>query len=122
SIFRKVETTGLVRQLGDVVSVDIGYVTGDHDFFHLSMEGLRRWGIPREYSVRTLRSGRKLQGCVFTDADWDALRRNMAHCYLLRLPPAVPGRKLKNLRPYLGEGIRRGIDRRYQCRTRDPWF
>jgi len=111
-----------VRRLGDLVSVDIGYVTGAHDFFHLSRQGIQNWEIPREFCVRSLRNGRGVKGSVFERRDWDSLRNTGATCYLFKVPPRIDRRRFRQIRPYLAEGIRRGVDRRYQCRIRDPWY
>jgi hypothetical protein len=122
SIYRQVESSGMTRPMGDLTSVDIGYVTGDHDYFHFTRQALRTWKIPKQYRVPTLRSARNVKGCIFSKRDWERLARTMSACYLFCVPPDCRDRDLRSIRPYLAEGIRRGVDRTYQCRTRDPWF
>lgn len=122
SIFRKVSRSGSVRRVGEILSIDIGYVTGDHDFFHLTRKSARAWEIPREFCVRSIRNGRGINGSIFTEADWERQRDMEASCYLFNVPPYTRGKRLRRIQPYLAEGIRRGVNRRYQCRARDPWY
>lgn len=121
-VFRKVRNSGLAKPLSRYASVDIGYVTGDHGFFHLTKEGARKWGIPGRFLKPALRRGRSLSGCIYQKSDWGRLKRRDAACFLLRVPPDAPPESIKRLRPYLREGIRRGVDSRYQCRVREPWY
>ncbi len=122
STYHKVASSEMVRRLGEVMSVDIGYVTGDHDFFHLTEDGIRNWRIPRRFCVRSLRNARGIKGSIFSARDWERLGEMTAASYLFHVPPDTRGQELKRIRPYLAEGMRRGINRRYQCRSRDPWY
>src|SRR3989454_4014469 len=122
SIYRKVEASGLVRSIGELAAVNIGYVTGDHEYFHLTTDAIKRWGIPAGLRVRALRTARNNKGGIFTENDWARLRKMNSACYLLRIPPGSNGSALRKVQPYLAEGIRRGVNQRYQCSTRRPWY
>jgi len=121
-IYRKIQSSVIASSVGQVVSVDIGYVTGDHNFFHLTKEGIRRWDVPVKFRVRTLRSARNMKCSVFTEGDWRRLRDQLGASYLLRIPAASSAERLERIKPYLAEGIRRRVNRRYQCRSRNPWY
>ena len=61
-------------------------------------------------------------GMSLTRPDWRAMLSAGAKCYLLR-PCDVHRQTLADgLRKYLEHGRALGIDQRYKCRTRSPWF
>jgi len=122
SIYRRVSNSESARPVGEILSIDIGYVTGDHDYFHLTKDGVRNWRIPRKFCLRSLRNLRGIKGNIFTARDWERMRDAGTPSYLFHVPGQLRGADLKRIQPYLNEGIRRGASRRYQCRARDPWF
>ena len=57
----------LVLRLGSVADVGIGYVTGNNDFFHVSIDEAQKRRLPRKYLAKSLRNARDVHGLVFTD-------------------------------------------------------
>ena len=95
----------------ELVRFHIGYVSGDKDFFH---PGAMRSELPRGSLRPALTSARRLRGSgLYTsrlDPDrFDQLRR-----------PAQPltGHDLA----YAERGRQLGVDQRYKCRVREPWY
>lgn len=89
--------------LGDRFRVRRGVATGANDFFVLDAVRVAELGIPERHLVP----------CV-------AGPRDLSPRFLLRVAPgAHPGRAVDR---YLAEGEALGLDARYLCRTRTPWY
>ena len=105
-----VATLGAFR-LGDVASVDIGFVTGADAFFMLSESEVREHGLPREVLSPAVRRPRDAPGLEATGGELS---------WLLDLA----GRE--DLDPatlrYLAQGVVRGVSGGYKCRVRRPWY
>jgi SAM-dependent methyltransferase len=107
---------GWVR-LGDVASVHRGIATGANDFFVMDPARAKRLGLaPCAHPVVT--SARQI-----LDADG---RLDASACRVLLILPRdlsiLPARVQDAARRYLAEGEERGIDGRYLCRHRRPWW
>lgn len=89
-------------RLGDRFRVRRGVATGANDFFVLDAARVKGLGIP----------ARHLVPCV-------AGPRDLSPRFLLRVAGGRPGRAVER---YLAEGQALGLDARYLCRTRDPWY
>lgn len=98
--------------LSDLAWIRLGIVTGDKRFFAPTREEIVRWRIPSRVLVPAVTSPGQLQGCRFLTADVRALDRAGRRVHLLAGP----------FPPYLREGVRRGVHRRYKCRIRRPWY
>ncbi len=109
-----------VRRLGDLVDIGIGYVTGANEFFHLSPDTVREYGIEERFLVRAVRRGKSLRGIVYTLEDWQEGTAHEAAGWLLRIPPG--SRLSAGVSAYLARGIQAGIPGRYKCRTRPDWY
>ncbi len=97
----------------DLATVGIGYVTGDKEFFHPTSEVVDRFGLPEVSLVPALTSGRQLRhrGVLTSACQADNLF----------LPP--PGTALTaGEQRYVKQGQTQGVDTRYKCRVRTPWF
>jgi adenine-specific DNA-methyltransferase len=88
-------------RLGDLFRVRRGVATGANDFFVLAPDDARRLRIP----------ARHLRPCVAGPRDVTP-----------RLLLSVEGAPGASLARYLAEGEARGLDRRYLCSARRPWY
>jgi hypothetical protein len=91
--------------LGALFRVRRGIATGANAFFVLDDDEVRERALPRRHLVRCLATPRDLRPRWLLSLD-DRPRD--------RLPAAV--------RAYLGGGEAQGLDQRYLCRTRRPWY
>jgi adenine-specific DNA-methyltransferase len=107
-----------VRPLGTLVSVGIGYVTGDNDFFHLDRATAQAYGIPDTALQAAVRSISDFDGLRYIESDWEREQRSGRPNLLLRGDRA----DVEQLSRYLDEGVSRGVNQRYKCRVRSPWF
>lgn len=110
----------LVRPLGAVADVGIGYVTGANGFFHLTAADIERWGIPAGCLEPAVCRGRALRGLRFTKSDWRQSESEGDAGKLLRLPRRGPLHAA--VRRYIEHGEASGVHHAYKCRVRDPWY
>ncbi len=117
-LYSELSSTGDVSRLGSLFSLGIGYVTGDNDFFHLDRTTAQSYGIPESALQRAVRSVSDFDGLRYTESDWEAEEQVGRPNLLLRGENA----EVEQLQRYLHEGVARGVDQRYKCRVRSPWF
>lgn len=100
-----------------------GYVSGDNRFFHRTSTEARAANVPAEWLRPTARNTRSLSGLSFSADDLLRLEARGVPHHLLHLPaddlshpfPAA-------LRRITRAGEALGVDRRFKCRTRTPWW
>jgi adenine-specific DNA-methyltransferase len=101
--------------LSEFGTFNIGYVAGDKVFFHPDTSVVGRYGLPDRHLVPAVTSGKQLRGCGLRTSQL----RYRADCLYL---PSVGGKLSAAELEYVAEGEVRGIDRRYKCAVRKPWF
>jgi adenine-specific DNA methylase len=100
-----------VQRLGDIASVDIGFVTGANDFFVLSADEAEARGLPPDVLSPAVRRPRDVPGLTVNPDELSWLLDLAGHT---ELPDPV--------RRYLTLGEQRGVSDRYKCRVRKPWY
>lgn len=110
-VYRRALRNYGVQRLGDVASVDIGFVTGANDFFVLSADEAEALRLPPGVLSPAVRRPRDVPGLTVMPDELSWLL-NLADDK--ELPDSV--------RRYLTKGERRGISERYKCRVRKPWY
>lgn len=119
SIYRALQLNGQFSSLLDWGGTYLGAVTGNNRYFTLTLSEAARLNLPEEDLVRVSPPGsRHLRGLRFTNRVWDRLSSEEARCFLFyprdRLrPPASE---------YVMFGERKGVDRAYKCKVRNPWW
>ena len=95
-----------------------GIASGSNDFFTLSEAERLQWGIEGRFLVPVISKARQVDGYEITPGRMRSLEREGQKVHLLYCtgPPSA------GLRRYIRDGERRGIDERYLCRHRTPWF
>jgi len=111
---------GVASPLSKVASVHVGTVTGANDFFLLSDFEVKERLLPPSVLFPCVSRAAHVTGARLAKPEWNALRNARGKVWLLRLGRgrAVPA----SVRPYLEEGEQKGLDRRFKCRVRDPWY
>ncbi len=96
---------------------NIGYIAGDKSFFHPSNDARSRFGLTDESLVRTVSSSRSLRGAgLYTSRMPDASIDNLFY------PLAGDSGMSDSDLAYVRYGVQLGVDQRYKCRVRDPWY
>lgn len=108
-----------LHQLTEPVSkqctFNIGYVSGHKAFFHPDNREQESWSLPERSLVDSLVSGRSMKGAgLFTS--------QLGPDRLGKLFLPVTTRLTKGERAYIQHGEAQGVDSRYKCRVRSPWY
>lgn len=98
-----------------LVTFNIGYVTGDKEFFHPTVDVIDRYNLPKTSIHPALTSTRALKGVGLETSSLKV--EYMDHLFM-------PGGDLLtvNERNYITWGEKSGVAMRYKCQVRDPWF
>jgi adenine-specific DNA-methyltransferase len=124
-------TTGLSRPprtapagvpLHRFASVVRGIATGANEFFFLTREQLRSFGLSESLFLRAIGRTRDCQAGTLTAADVEKLDAAGRPTWLLNLSPADAMLMPPPLRAYLERGEVAGLPQRALIRTRRPWF
>lgn len=98
--------------------VEVGVVTGENSFFLLDRHTAQT--ISAEYLVPAISSARDLSGIAFSEHDFQKMLNGDRPAYLLSLN--ANSRIPASLRRYLDSGVASGVNQRYKCSIREPWF
>lgn len=110
-------------KLSDLFKIQRGLVTGANEFFILTPDRIAMYQIPAEFLTPILPSPRYLSADEIEadDVSEPILKRKL---FLLRcdLPEDLVQARYPSLWKYLQTGVAAGIDQRYLCRHRSPWY
>jgi hypothetical protein len=107
-----------LKKIGDLAKIELGYVTGDNGFFHLSAADAKRFGLSDTHLTKALTRERDLLGVRFTASDWKRRMKEGARDWLLT-PSSGQSRAVKNL---LKRKAAMEARNRYKCNIRTPWW
>lgn len=109
-----------LRTLGEILSVDVGIVTGRNKFFVLTEEDVGTRKLDR-FVIPLVGRSTHLKGIQFDQNDWEAsLSANAAGHLLLVGSDEVS--QSSALQAYIAKGEDEGIHTGYKCRIRKPWY
>lgn len=100
--------------------IELGTVTGANEYFVISEETRREFGLTEDQLLRTSPPGsRHFDSLAFTTADWESLRDDGNPVWLFR--PA-PEDQSTSVEAYKRVGESLDIPNRYKCRIRPQWW
>ena len=104
--------------LSHEADVKRGIASGANEFFTLTDAERRQWGIEDRFLVPVISKARQAAGYEITRKCMTDLGAAGQKVHLLYCtgPPSA------SLRRYIGDGERRGVDKRYLCMHRTPWY
>lgn len=111
ALYAGLVASGRYRRLGDIASVDIGFVSGANSYFVLDADEVRQHDLPDEALIPTIERPSDLQGLMVRP---DATR------FLFR--PDDSAADLPAVSLYLEHGVELGVPSRYKPRHRRPWY
>jgi adenine-specific DNA-methyltransferase len=120
-LLREVAANPKLTLASDVIDVDVGIVTGLNEFFVLTEQQIRSYGL-EPYTQRIVGRSGHLPGVIFTVADWQENARSNYPAYLLSLPDAPLSELPKAVQDYVLYGEARELHKGYKCRIRRHWY
>ncbi|MFC8730926.1 Eco57I restriction-modification methylase domain-containing protein [Luteimicrobium sp. NPDC057192] len=111
-----------VRPLSSVARFSVSTVTGANGYFSVNSDLLEEhalwpWALP------LLPRSRHAQGLVYTEAEQKALANTDQPAWLLSFSADKPSPESSSkAMQYLVQGVEQGIDQRFKCRVRSPWY
>lgn len=99
----------------DLVTFNIGYVTGDKNFFHPKPEVMREYCLPEASLHPALTSTRGLKRVGLGTSSLKS--KEMERLFLPGDDPLTAGE-----RRYIKWGEENGVSGRYKCQVREPWY
>ena len=107
-------------RFGQFAHINVGYVSGANDFFHLRPSEAAKLDIPSAVLQMTARSARHLPPTQLNASAVKRWRREDRPTLLLRLQK---GQKLPEpVYTYLHTSRAKQVSTAYKCRMRDPWY
>lgn len=119
-IYRALADDGRVVPFGDLASVDIGVVTGANDFFMRTSEEAE--ALPGELLKPAVSKAVHVQGAQLTADDHAAILQNGKKGLIFAAARESSRVALARAQPFLDGGEAAGLDQRYKCRVRTPWW
>ena len=107
-------------RLGSLAQINVGYVSGANDFFHLRLSVARKLGIPDVCLQTTVRNARAMPPADINASTVRRWLREDRQTLLLHLDKnqELPG----TVRDYLETEQAKEVAARYKCRMRKPWY
>lgn len=99
----------------DIFTFNIGYVTGDKNFFHPSRSVIEQYQLPLQSLQKTITSTRMLRKAGLKSS---LLREAQIDHLFLPDPSNLTDGELR----YIAIGEEVGVSKRYKCEIRDPWY
>jgi len=121
NLYRKMKSDQNVHPLCKYTKVGIGYVTGNNDFFHLSADEAKDFGINGKFLSKSVRSSTQLEGLFYRKEDWLDSLASGNKVLLLDLKQWKDDLS-KEVQDYITLGENRGVHKGYKCRNRNPWW
>lgn len=118
SAFLEERGSELTRPLGSLCTFNIGYVSGDKNFFNPPKQARLAFGLSADSLVPAITNGRQLKGMGIRTSNRDRALDDM-----LFLPKSTSkGHLKKSDSAYVNWGKANKVDQRYKCQVREPWY
>jgi adenine-specific DNA-methyltransferase len=111
-----------IKKIGDYCNSSAGTVTAANDFFILNHEDVERLGLFQFARPIVQKASYIQQNPRFDQKDFERLRDSGKPCYLLDFGGHDAEGLSKEALVYISGGEEMGLDKRYKCRHRRPWY
>ncbi len=114
---------GRTAKLGDYCRVRRGIATGNNSFFALSRVDVEQWGIEERYLVPVVLGSKDLPNDGPLDLGFYMSRIEAgARGLLFFCHDPIDSLSGTNALRYIEHGLDLGLHKRFNCRTRKPWY
>lgn len=109
--------------LGDLFTIKRGLATGCNSFFMLTPEMASELKLPKEFLTPVLPGPRDLDTDeILSDNDGEPQITHRRYLLVCDLPEEAVKSRYPSLWQYLQQGVENGVNERYLCRHRKPWY
>lgn len=111
-----------IQSVGSVARFSVSTVTGANSYFCVTGDEVDQHGL-EEWATPMLPRARHARGLIFDDNDEKALDQDGLPAWMISFA-ADKSSPEQHRRPlaYLEQGRSEGIDQRFKCRVRSPWY
>lgn len=121
-IFSNVSSAVGIRKISDVAKFSVSTVTGANGYFCLSSAEVDKFDLWK-WAVPMLSKARYSKGVIFNNNDRKIIEESGLPAWMLSFSSDKPSPENNNLaKEYLDIGEKKGINLRYKCRVRYPWY
>jgi adenine-specific DNA methylase len=120
-VFEKVRRLPKIYRFGDIATVDVGIVTGANKFFLVDDATVSEYGLENFVKPMFGRS-EHCPGIVYNRNVHEANRARGLPTNFVTFGDAPISELPASVRKYVRFGEKQGLDKRYKCRIRRPWY
>ncbi len=117
----KIENNPMVKQLGDLASVDVGIVTGANKYFVVNNDTLKQYELEK-ISLPLVGRSMHINGLIFERKDWIENRKKEIASHLLNFPNERFENYSQMMKKYIDIGEVNDIHKGYKTGIRDRWY
>lgn len=112
-----------IRALGTLARFSVSTVTGANGYFCVNSNTVDNYGLA-EWAIPMLPRTRYAKGLIFDSKDEHSLTELGLPAWMISFAAdkTSPESRAGRARDYLKLGEAEGIDKRYKCRVRSPWY
>lgn len=121
SFMRALRDAEITSSMSTHASIDVGVVTGKNEFFVLSTDQVKVFGL-EGYTTPLVSRSVQLKGSQLGKADWRSLAADGNRVHLLNISAAQASELSAKLRQYIEDGERKEFHKGYKCSIRKPWY
>ncbi|WP_323717272.1 Eco57I restriction-modification methylase domain-containing protein [Paracoccus aminovorans] len=121
SFMRELRDAEITSSMSTHASIDVGVVTGKNEFFVLSTDQVKDFGL-EGYTTPLVSRSVQLKGSQLGKADWRSLAADGNRVHLLNISAAQASELSAKLRQYIEDGERKEFHKGYKCSIRKPWY
>ncbi len=119
-LYDRLSTDSGVQRLDAIASVDIGIVTGANEFFVLTEADAGM--LHPDLVIPAVAKAAQVDGARISARDHLRLLKGGQRGLMFVANPTASTKALKGLRAHIARGEAMGLDERYKCRIREPWW
>jgi adenine-specific DNA methylase len=119
-LYERLSTVSGVRRLGAIASVDIGIVTGANEFFVLTEADAGE--LHPDLVTPAVAKATQVAGARLSARDHRELLKDGQRGLMLVADMTASSKMLRSIQAHVARGEAMGLDERYKCRIREPWW
>lgn len=120
ALMREIRESSAATTLKEHGSIDVGVVTGKNEFFVITADQVRTWGLEK-YVIPLVSRAAQLRGATIDEAEWQTLSEAGDRVHLIDMSRAK-GTIPERVRHYIAAGESQDFHTGYKCSIRTPWY